>query len=152
MLDYRAAAEGDGAVPVSAVPVSAAPVSGLAGKRILVVEDEVLIAVMVTDMLAGLGATVVGPASTIEAGLALAGSESFDAAVLDINVRGERIDPIADVLDARGIPMLFATGYGTSAGAEQRYAPVIDKPYTQERLASALAQAMAMPTAMGPAA
>ena len=56
--------------------------------RILVVEDEVLIAVMVSDMLAGLGATVVGPATTIEAGLALARSESFDAAVLDINVRG----------------------------------------------------------------
>jgi CheY-like chemotaxis protein len=142
VLDYGAAAAGEGAVPVSA----------LAGKRILVVEDEVLIAVMVTDMLAGLGATVVGPATTIEEGLTLAGSETFDAAVLDINVRGERIDPIADLLVARGIPMLFATGYGVAAIAERRNASVIDKPYTQERLAGALAHAMAMPKAVGPAA
>jgi CheY-like chemotaxis protein len=127
-------------------------VSPLAGKRILLVEDEVLIAEMVIDMLAGLGATVLGPATTIEAGLALAGSESFDAAVLDINVRGERIDPIADLLDARGIPMVFATGYGMAAAAERRNAAVIDKPYTQDRLASALAQALAMPKAVGPAA
>jgi CheY-like chemotaxis protein len=127
-------------------------VSPLAGKRILLVEDEVLIAAMVTDMLAGLGATVLGPATTIEAGLALAGSESFDAAVLDINVRGERIDPIADLLDARGIPMVFATGYGMAAAAERRNAAVIDKPYTQDRLASALAQALATPKAVGPAA
>jgi CheY-like chemotaxis protein len=127
-------------------------VSELAGKRILVVEDEVLIAEMVIDMLAGLGATVVGPATTIEAGLALAGSESFDAAVLDINVRGERIDPIADLLVARGIPMLFATGYGVAAAAERLNASVIDKPYTQERLASALAHAMATPKSIGPAA
>jgi CheY-like chemotaxis protein len=126
------------------------PVSALDAKRILVVEDEVLIAVMVSDMLAGLGATVVGPATTIQAGLALAGSESFDAAVLDINVRGERIDPIADLLVARGIPMLFATGYGVAAIAERQGASVIDKPYTQEKLASALARAMAMPKAVGP--
>jgi len=126
--------------------------SALAGKRILVVEDEVLIAEMVVDMLVGLGATVVGPATTIEAGLALAGSETIDAAVLDINVRGKRIDPIADLLAAREIPMLFATGYGMAAGAERRNGPVIDKPYTQERLASALAHAMAMPKTVGPAA
>ena len=126
--------------------------SALAGKRILVVEDEVLIAVMVTDMLAGLGATIVGPATTIEGGLSLAGSETFDAAVLDVNVRGERIDPIADLLVARGIPMVFATGYGVAVIAERRNASVIDKPYTQERLASALAQAMATPKEIGPAA
>lgn len=142
MLHLGAAAAGGGTIPLSA----------LASKRILLVEDEVLIAVMVSDMLAGLGATVVGPATTIEAGLALAGSETFDAAVLDINVRGERIDPIADLLVARGIPMLFATGYGVAAISERRNASVIDKPYTQERLASALAHVMAMAKAVGPAA
>ncbi len=76
----------------------------------------------------------------------------MDAAILDINVRGERIDPISDLLAARGIPMLFATGYGMAAGAVRRNASVIDKPYTQERLASALAHAMGMPKAVGPAA
>jgi len=124
----------------------------LAGKRILLVEDEVLIAEMVVDMLVGLGATVVGPALTLHSGLSLAGSEEIDAAVLDVNLRGERIDPVADLLDARGIPVLFATGYGMGAGANRRDAPVIDKPYTEERLASALMRAMAVPKAAGPAA
>lgn len=124
----------------------------LAGKRVLLVEDEVLIAEMVADMLVGLGATVVGPATTLEAGLALAGSEDVDAAVLDINLRGERIDPVADLLEARGIPVLFATGYGTAAGAGQRDGLVIDKPYSQERLASALGRAMSGAKTIGPAA
>ena len=124
----------------------------LADKRILLVEDEVLIAEMVVDMLTGLGATVIGPATSLEAGLSLAGSESIDAAVLDINLRGERIDPIADLLDARGIPVLFATGYGTAAGVDRRDAPVIDKPYTQERLATGLVRAIATRKDIGPAA
>mgnify|MGYP006204732875 CR=1 FL=1 len=115
----------------------------LADKKILLVEDEVLIAEMVVDMLTALGATVIGPATSLDAGLSLAGSESIDAAVLDINLRGERIDPIAALLAARGIPVLFATGYGTAAGVVRGDAPVIDKPYTQERLAAGLAHAMA---------
>jgi CheY-like chemotaxis protein len=127
-------------------------VKPLADKRILLVEDEVLIAEMVVDMLTGLGATVIGPATSLEAGLSLAGSESIDAAVLDINLRGERIDPIADLLDARGIPVLFATGYGMAAGIDRRDAPVIDKPYTQERLATGLARAIARRKHIGPAA
>jgi CheY-like chemotaxis protein len=114
----------------------------LVGKRILLVEDEPLIATMVVEMLVGLGATVAGPATTLEAGLVLAGAAEIDAAVLDINLRGKRIDPIADVLDARGIPVVFATGYGMAAGADRPDAAVIDKPYTQERLASALVGVM----------
>jgi CheY-like chemotaxis protein len=127
-------------------------VNALNDKKILVVEDEALIAEMVVDMLVGLGATVIGPATTLAKGLSLAGSEDIDAAVLDINLRGERIDPIAEVLQARGIPMLFATGYGMAADADRRGAPVIDKPYTQETLGSALIRAMRMPKAVGPAA
>jgi CheY-like chemotaxis protein len=127
-------------------------VKPLADKRILLVEDEMLIAEMVVDMLTGLGATVIGPATSLEAGLLLAGSESIDAAVLDINLRGERIDPIADLLDARGIPVLFATGYGMAAGVDRLSAPVIDKPYTQERLAMGLARAIAARKHIGPAA
>jgi CheY-like chemotaxis protein len=100
----------------------------LVGKRILLVEDEPLIATMVVEMLVGLGATVAGPATTLEAGLVLAGAAEIDAAVLDINLRGKRIDPIADVLDARGIPVVFATGYGMAAGADRPDAAVIDKP------------------------
>lgn len=114
----------------------------LKGKRILVVEDEALIAVMVEDMLMDMGSDVVGPAATIEAALALARAEAIDAAILDVNVRGERIDPVADVLMARGVPVLFATGYGEVKLASGATATVIDKPYTQEKLARGLALAM----------
>jgi CheY-like chemotaxis protein len=114
----------------------------LKGKRILVVEDEALIAVMVEDMLTDMGSVVVGPAATIEQALALARSEEIDGAVLDVNVRGERIDPVADALSARGVPMLFATGYGEVRLASGAAATVIDKPYTQEKLARGLAAAM----------
>ena len=114
----------------------------LKGKRILVVEDEALIAVMVEDMLAELGSEVVGPAATIEQALVLARSGALDGAVLDVNVRGERIDPVADALAARGVPMLFATGYGEVRLASGATATVIDKPYTQEKLARGLAAAM----------
>ena len=114
----------------------------LTGKRILVVEDEALIAVMVEDMLTDMGSVVVGPAATIEQALALARTEDIDGAVLDVNVRGERIDPVADALTARGVPMLFATGYGEVRLASGNAATVIDKPYTQEKLARGLAAAM----------
>jgi len=114
----------------------------LKGKRILVVEDEALIAVMVEDMLSELGSTVVGPAATIEQALALARSEDIDGAVLDVNVRGERIDPVAEALAGRGVPMLFATGYGEVRLASGVPITVIDKPYTQDKLARGLASAM----------
>lgn len=115
----------------------------LNGKRILVVEDEALIAVMVEDMLSELGSIVVGPAATIEQALTLLAHEEIDAAVLDVNIRGERIDPVAEALAARGVPMLFATGYGEVRLANGVAATVIDKPYTQEKLARGLATAMA---------
>jgi two-component SAPR family response regulator len=116
--------------------------SWLKGKRILVVEDEALIAVMVEDMLSEMGGEVVGPAGTIEEALALARTEMLDAAVLDVNVRGQRIDPVAEVLMERGVPVLFATGYGEVRLASGTQATVIDKPYTQDKLARGVAAAM----------
>jgi CheY-like chemotaxis protein len=121
----------------------------LKNKRILIVEDEALIAVMVEDMLNELGCTVVGPASTISSALELAGSEELDGAVLDVNVRGERIDPVAEALFARDIPVLFATGYGEVKFAHGRSAPVIDKPYTQEKLVKGLAAALGIAETIG---
>ena len=114
----------------------------LKGKRIFIVEDEALIAVMVEDMLMELECEVVGPAGTIAAALELARREDIDAAVLDVNVRGERIDAVAEVLAARSVPMLFATGYGEVRLESGHTAPVIDKPYTQEKLERGLAAAM----------
>ena len=109
----------------------------LDGKQVLIVEDEAIIAAMVEDMLTELGATVVGPASSIRKALVLAASDGIDAAVLDVNIRSERVDPVADLLKTRHVPVVFATGYGASAtGAFS--CPIIEKPYTLEKLESAL--------------
>lgn len=113
----------------------------LTGKRVLVVEDEAIIAAMVEDMLTELGATVVGPASSIKKALVLANTDGIDAAVLDVNIRSERIDPVADALRARQVPVVFATGYGASANGSTS-CPIIEKPYTLEKLESALLLAL----------
>ena len=116
--------------------------SGLSGKRILVVEDEPLVAAMIEDMLIELGATVVGPAFSIAQALLLAKDGNFDAAVLDVNVRNERIDPVADVLRSRLVPLVFATGYGRGATLTAGNAPIIDKPYSHDKLQTALHRAL----------
>ena len=116
--------------------------STLAGKQILLVEDEFIVAAMAEDMLTELGASVIGPASTISKALDLARTCAIDAAVLDVNMNGDRIDPVAEVLRARRIPMVFATGYGACPFAGAHEVPVLDKPYTQEQLATALARAL----------
>ena len=107
--------------------------------RILVVEDEVIIALAIEDMLIQIGCDVVGPAYSVSAGQELAASEAVDAAVLDINLGGQSSDAVARTLQSRGIPFLFSTGYGLSAvpnGFEDR--PVLQKPYTLEILGRAL--------------
>lgn len=111
----------------------------LAGKRILLVEDEFIVATMAEDMLSELGATVVGPATSLARGLALAENEEIDAAVLDINIQGTTVDPVADILSRRGIPFIFATGYGRPALRDRsQQAPLLDKPYTVDKLAAML--------------
>ena len=107
----------------------------LAGKRILLVEDEVLIALSAMDMIEDLGATVVGPAHDLDSGLALARTEALDGAVLDVNLNDARSDPIADALSERSVPVLFATGYRNSAPAGF---DLIVKPYTASMLGAAL--------------
>lgn len=85
----------------------------LSGRRILVVEDEYLIADDLAALLRGAGAEVIGPAASLPKAMRLASdTQHFDAAVLDINLRGVNVFPLADELLARGIPMLFMTGYG----------------------------------------
>jgi CheY-like chemotaxis protein len=116
----------------------------LAG-RILLVEDEALIALLLEDMLEGLGYTVVEVSAQLEAGLAAAERADIDIAVLDVNLGGHvRSFPIADRLRMRGIPFLFTTGHGRS-GLEQAYpdAPVVQKPFRTSELRSALEQALA---------
>ena len=107
----------------------------LSGKRILLVEDEVLIALSTMDMIEDLGATVVGPAHDLESGLALARTEALDGAVLDVNLNDVRSDPIAAALSDRSVPVLFATGYRTSAPSGF---DLVVKPYTAAALGDAL--------------
>lgn len=107
-----------------------APMS-LAGQRILVVEDDMLIAVLIEEALQELGCTVVGPVGRLDAALRLAGSERLDAAILDVNIRGGHVYPVAEQLRSRGVPFALASGYGDWAlpGAfrdQQR----LTKPFT----------------------
>jgi DNA-binding NtrC family response regulator len=118
-------------------------VSVISGKRVLLVEDEAIIARMVEDMLSELGAFVVGPVSTVAKALAVAMAEAIDAAVLDVNVRGEMIDDVAALLEERGVPLVLATGYGAGAQPKRPGVEIIDKPYTRDRLERALAAAFA---------
>lgn len=116
--------------------------NSLADKRILLVEDEYLVAALAEDMLAELGTVVVGPAYNLRDGLALAGREAIDAAILDVNINGERSDSIADALTARDIPFVLATGYGERESGKGKMR-VLGKPYSLEELADALLRAMA---------
>jgi len=110
----------------------------LAGRHILVVEDEPLIAMTVEDMILGWGAHLVGPAATVAEGLRLAASDPLDIALLDVNLSGIRSDEIADVLSQRGIPFIFATGYGRTGIERFPDAPVINKPFRADTLAQML--------------
>lgn len=100
----------------------------LTGKRILLVEDEVIIAMMLEDMVAELGGIAVGPATTKGAGMDLAETEQLDAAVLDVNLGDCASTDIADILARREIPFILATGYGAGT-ANTHGVPVLQKPY-----------------------
>jgi len=84
---------------------------GLAGCRILVVEDEMLIAMLLEETLQSLGCIVVGPVSKLDVAVRLASEEMLDAAVLDVNIHGGKVFPAAEHLAARGIPFVLASGY-----------------------------------------
>lgn len=108
--------------------------------RILVVEDEMTIALMIEDMLTDLGHKVVGLALRFTQAVNLAKDAQIDFAILDVNLNGQNSFPVAELLEARGIPFVFATGYG-SAGVETSYRGrdlVIKKPFDLKDLTRAL--------------
>ena len=82
------------------------------GLRVLVAEDEALVSMLIEDMLTEMGAAVVGPAATLDEAMTLAKGDGFDIALLDVNLAGKPIFPIADVLREKGVPFIFASGYG----------------------------------------
>lgn len=116
----------------------------LSGRRVLVVEDEMLILMHTEDMLADLGCEAVTDAATIDQALARIEAETFDVAMLDMNLDGDRTHGVADALAARGIPFVFATGYGAGDMANgYRDRPVLNKPFTPGELAEVLARLIA---------
>lgn len=117
---------------------------GLAGLRILVVEDEFLVALELEQLLGGRGCRVIGPAASVARALALLGEERVDAAVLDVNVDGGRVTPVAEFLMAREIPFVLATGYGASTFPEPALceAPRVKKPVLEAELLRVLCAAI----------
>jgi CheY-like chemotaxis protein len=111
---------------------SDAPAAAL---RILVVEDELMIRMLLEDMLGELGHTIAAAAARIDEALEAAKTADFDLAILDVNLNGEPISPVADALVARGVPFVFATGYGEH-GLPQPYRdrPTLKKPFQLEGL------------------
>jgi len=102
---------------------------------VFLVEDEVMIRMMVADMLQELGFTVAAEAGEIGEAIRLAQTAFFDFAILDVNVNGKVISPVADLLKARNRPFIFATGYGSSGLPEEyRDRPALQKPFQIETL------------------
>jgi DNA-binding response OmpR family regulator len=118
---------------------------GLRGRRILVVEDDMLIAMMIEDMLTDLGCAVIGPANGLSQGQALADDGvAIDAALLDVNLGGESVFPLADRLRARGVPLIFSTGYGESGlRAIDVGCAMLRKPYRVSDVEDALNRVLA---------
>lgn len=115
--------------------------TGQTAKRVLIVEDEVLVALHLEDLLMALGHEVVGQATRIDTAIELARDSDIDFAVLDINVAGTKSFPVADILQERGIPFAFTTGYGAEGVLDgYRQFPALRKPYAQEDLKRTIAQ------------
>jgi DNA-binding response OmpR family regulator len=107
----------------------------LTGRRILVVEDEMLIALIIEEVLQDLGCVLVGPAARLDVALRLATDEMLDAAILDVTIRGGLVYPVAEQLLVRGIPFVLASGYGDWALPEaMRDRPRLTKPFTPQQL------------------
>jgi CheY-like chemotaxis protein len=111
------------------------------GLRVLLVEDESIIAMLLEDVLQQLGHQVVGPAARVSKAMELAEHEALDVAILDVNLNGQKVYPVAAVLAARGIPFVFASGYGRdSLPAPYGDRPTLIKPFQWRDLEMVLAQ------------
>ena len=115
--------------------------SSFSGRRVLLVEDEMLVVWLLEDMLADLGCAVVGPASNVNQALAMIDAEAIDVAVLDVNLNGQKSYPVADALAARGVPFVFSTGYDKDMLLPgYRSFPVLQKPFHRSELNDTLAK------------
>ena len=110
------------------------------GKRVLVVEDEPMIRLLLDDMLADLGYTMAAEAGRLDEALTQAKNGKFDVAILDVNLNGQPITPVVEVLVRRGVPFVFVSGYARRGIPEAHsHVPLLQKPFQSDGLASALA-------------
>ena len=116
---------------------------GLEHVRVLVVEDEALLLLELLDILADLGAQVVGSAARVEQALELARTASYNLAIFDVNLGTERIDPVAKVIAGRRIPIVFATGYASQSMPPAVTAEIVTKPYDANSLRPAIVRVLA---------
>src|SRR5215831_19010707 len=114
---------------------TALPLQLETGNRVLVVEDEILVAMMMKDILTELGFSVIGPFSRLAEAMVAAVHDDIDAGIIDVNLGGEFVYPVADVLVAREIPFVFITGYGVeSIDSRFGYVPIVKKPVQRQVL------------------
>jgi CheY-like chemotaxis protein len=117
----------------------------LSGRRILVVEDEMLILITIEDMLADLGCESIATAATVDKALALIDAYTFDVAMLDMNLNGNKTYSVADALATRGVPFVFSTGYsGHDMKDGYRDRPVLKKPFRDQELSEMLTRLLAL--------
>ena len=111
------------------------------GLRVLVVEDEAPIAMMIEDMLLDMGCVVAGSAASMQAAQQRVDAAGFDFALLDMNLGGKSADGLADVLAEKGIPFAFASGYGKAGLSDRhRHRPIIQKPFVSRDLEKIMAE------------
>ncbi|TPV97731.1 MAG: hypothetical protein USCAAHI_02826 [Beijerinckiaceae bacterium] len=115
----------------------------LQGRGVLIVEDEAMVAMLLEDLLHELGCHVVEIASRVDTALTFVTARQFDVAILDVNLKSETSYPVADLLELRKIPFLFATGYGMEVIPEKyRQRAVLQKPFRKQELEEALLRTM----------
>jgi CheY-like chemotaxis protein len=117
--------------------------SELTGLRVLVVEDEVAVALMIEGMLEDLGCEIAASVARLAEARDVAAAAQIDLAVLDVNLHGQLVYPVAQILAERGIPFVFSTGYGASGlPSEMATRPVLSKPYFTRELERAILTAL----------
>jgi CheY-like chemotaxis protein len=115
--------------------------TGLSGQRILVIEDSPVVAPFTVDILGELGCEVLGPAPNMAVAREMVDAGGFDAALMDVHIRGERVFPLCELLAARGVPFLLTSGYADWTMPEKwDDRPRLQKPYTIGQVEEALSQ------------
>ena len=138
VVGYATTAQGEDVIRMS----GASPAK--AGRRVLVVEDEMLIGMLLEDMLTDLGHEVASIVPRLKEALAAVERESYDLAILDVHLHGESAFPVAEALIAKGVPFIFATGYGERGLPETyRDRPVLQKPFAKDDLDRVLKRLLA---------